>query len=767
MIRRPPRSTLFPYTTLFRSALPRLHRRRDAGADGAGAAAAAEARLRRAERPAGGDAALGIRHRTAAAHRRAGVVRRLRRAAQGGGRRAGAGQPRRDRRHGADGARRRGGDRRRAALRGRRRARAARAEGTLMRALQAALRFAFMRVEALFNRAFGDRMNPLYHLGSISFFLFWVVTASGLYLYAFFETGVAEAYGSVHGLTSTQWGAGGILRSAHRYASDAMVLTMLLHMLRHFAFDRLRGFRWFSWISGVVLIWGVYISGINGYMLPWDRLAQYVITVSFETLDALPGFGGALMRNLIYPDSVSDRFFSLLSFIHIGLPLVVLLLMFIHVQRVPKARTNPPRPIMTSLVVTLLVLSLVHPALSQGGPADLGRAVVKVGLDWFYLPVFPLFDAWTPAQVGLLIGLGTVLLLLLPWLPPRRRPAGGEQHMTVHPSTKRLTVRAGEALLEAGLRQGLALPYECRNGGCGVCRCSVLHGSVDHGAYQPSQLTAAQRAQGQALMCCATALGDVDIEVLGGPERAPRERYSATVERIERLAPEVMRLVLALPPGERIDFRAGQYIDIVLDDGSRRAFSFANPPGDDPKIELHVRRIPGGRFTGRVFESMRVGDRLDFEGPLGEFTLRDSASPILFVAGATGFAPIKSIVEDAFAKRVTRPMELYWGVRHADDLYALALAEGWQREHANFRVVPVLSEADAQWPGRRGLVHEAMLADHPDLRGHEVYVCGSVRMVEAAVPAFIAQGLGEDACFTDAFVPTAAPSAAQSVAPDA
>ncbi len=157
--------------------------------------------------------------------------------------------------------------------------------------LQALLRWVFLRVEGQFNRAFGDRLNPLYHLGSISFYLFWLVAGSGLYLYAFFETGVADAYASVQSLTHTQWFAGGVLRSVHRYASDAMVLTMLLHMLRHFAFDRFRGFRWFSWVSGVALIWGVYVSGINGYMLPWDKLAQFVIVASFEWLDWLPGFG--------------------------------------------------------------------------------------------------------------------------------------------------------------------------------------------------------------------------------------------------------------------------------------------------------------------------------------------------------------------------------------------------------------------------------------------------------------------------------------------
>ena len=223
----------------------------------------------------------------------------------------------------------------------------------------------------------------------------------------------------------------------------------------------------------------------------------------------------------------------------------------------------------------------------------------------------------------------------------------------------------------------------------------------------------------------------------------------------KRLAEDVMRVVIALPEEQTIAFAAGQYINIVLDDGQRRAFSFANPPQENTHVELHVRRIPGGRFTTPVFSGMQVGDRLNFEGPLGEFTLRESPRAILFVAGATGFAPIKSIVEDAFQRGLQRPMRLYWGVRRRADLYMLELAERWQREHANFRVVPVLSHPQPEdaWTGRTGLVHQAMLADFADLTGYEVYVCGSLKMVEAAVPAFMAQGLPDDACFSDAFLP--------------
>jgi NAD(P)H-flavin reductase/ferredoxin/quinol-cytochrome oxidoreductase complex cytochrome b subunit len=636
----------------------------------------------------------------------------------------------------------------------------------MMKRLQGLLQGLFMHVEALFNRAFGDRLNPLYHLGAIGFFLFWIIAGSGLYLYAFFETGVAGAHASVEALTHGQWFAGGILRSVHRYASDALVLVMGVHLLRHFAFDRLRGFRWFSWLSGVALIWLVYLLGINGYMLPWDRVAQFVVVAVAEWLDALPTFGGALIRNFISPSSVNDRLFSLLAFMHIGISLLLLLLLWVHVQRVPKAKTQPPAPIVASVIVTLLVLALLQPALSQGGAADLAIAATTLRLDWFYLALLPLFYALPLAQVWMLLGAGTALLALLPWIPPgARRGLGGDARVAVHPGAYPMNVRPGETLLDAGLRQGLALRYECRNGGCGLCVCSVLQGRVDLGPCQPNVLTEAMRAQGRALMCCARPLGDLEIELAYEAASAPAGRGAerrARIDRLERLSDDVMHVRLRLLDDGRIAFAAGQYISIVLDDGQRRAFSFANPPQEDDHIDLHVRRIAGGRFTGHVFTQAKVGDTLRFEGPFGDFTLRESVHPIVFVAGATGFAPIKSIVEDAFARGIERPMRLYWGVRKRSDLYAFELAEQWQREHAHFRFEPVLSDPDPGdgWAGRTGMVHAAMLADFPDLRGFEVYVCGSVKMVEAAVPAFMAQGLGETFCHTDAFVPSLQPERA-------
>ncbi|HET9820237.1 MAG TPA: cytochrome b N-terminal domain-containing protein [Burkholderiaceae bacterium] len=629
---------------------------------------------------------------------------------------------------------------------------------------QRALRAAFLRAEARLNAVLGDALNPLYHLGAITFFLFWVVGASGLYLYAFFDTSVEGAYGSVQALTHGQWYAGGVLRSVHRYASDAMVVTMAIHLVRHFAFDRLRGFRAFSWITGVVLIALVGLAGANGYMLPWDRLAQWVTQASFEWLDALPGFGGTLIRNFIVPEAVSNRLFSLLVFIHIGVPLATLLLMWVHVQRVPKAKTTPPRPIAVALLAMLALMAALQPVASQGGAADLRLAPTALALDWLLLGLFPLADLLPPRAAWAALGGAALLLALLPWLPLRRRTTAAVA-LTVHPGPVHLQARPGETLLEAGLRAGLALPYDCRAGGCGQCVCTVLHGRVDPGACQPGALGAAMRARGQVLMCTAVPLEAVEVEVegvasLAAGTSAPR-RWVARVARLERLSDDLMRIELALPSGQRIEYAAGQYLNVVLGDGARRAFSFASAPrpGGNEVIELHVRWIPGGRFTTQVFTALREGDALEFEGPLGRFVLSAGERPILFVAGATGFAPIKSIVEDAFARGVQRPMQLYWGVRHARDLYLVDIVERWQREHANFAFVPVLSEPEAGWAGRRGLVHEAMLADHPDLAGYEVYACGSVRMVQAAVPDFLAHGLGEQFCFSDAFTPAPAAGA--------
>lgn len=287
--------------------------------------------------------------------------------------------------------------------------------------LRAPLRSLFDGLDAVCSRAFDDAWNPLYQLGALGWFLFWIVTVSGVYLYIFFDTGITGTYESIEAITHAQWWAGGIMRSLHRYASDAMIVVALVHMLREFAHDRMRGNHWFAWLTGVPLLGFIYVCGITGYWLVWDTLAQYVALASSELLDALPLFGEPIARNFVNQAALSDRFFTLMVLIHIAAPLLMLLVMWIHISRHARARVNPARGLGALILGALLFLSLLHPALSQP-PANLDIVPATVGLDWFYLPIYPLAALWGGDAVwALLLGSG-LLLALLPWLPPRRTP---------------------------------------------------------------------------------------------------------------------------------------------------------------------------------------------------------------------------------------------------------------------------------------------------------------------------------------------------------
>ncbi|MBI5658761.1 MAG: cytochrome b N-terminal domain-containing protein [Nitrosomonadales bacterium] len=607
----------------------------------------------------------------------------------------------------------------------------------------------------------------MYQLGAITFYMFWIVMGSGFYIYAFYRTGINEAFTSVENITHEQWYLGGIMRSLHRYASDAMVILVLVHMARNFTMDRLSGFRAFSWITGIVLLLLLFISGINGYWLVWDRLAQFVAVASSEFLDWLPIFASPLVRNFLTPDSVNDRFFSMLAFAHIGIPLVMLIFIMVHTQRVSGAKTFPSTRLAYGFGLTLLVLALVKPALSQG-QADLGAATTQIQLDWFYMAAYPLIYTWPPGQLWGLGGGFMAILLLLPLLARAKRSAGFQ--IETAPTIRKISAKPGETVLEAALRQDVRLPHACRDGACGNCKGTILHGTVDFGVYQESALTEREKEAGKALFCCAVPLSDLEIEYYEDEKlkQVPVKLLKCQVHKMVRAAPEVMVLHLKLPQDSKMPFFAGQYIDILLEDGARRSFSFANAPHDDGFIQLHIRHISGGRFTTHVFTHMKEGDELNIEGPLGSFYLRDDDEgdkPMIFVAGATGFAPVKSMLEHAFITGSRRHLLLYWGARKREDLYMADLPERWQREHENFTFVPVLSEAEpgGGWQGRTGMVHEAILQDHPDLSGFQIYACGSLLMVQAARPSFLAHGLPESACFSDAFT-LSSPKAAQPVA---
>lgn len=326
---------------------------------------------------------------------------------------------------------------------------------------------------------------------------------------------------------------------------------------------------------------------------------------------------------------------------------------------------------------------------------------------------------------------------------------------TILPSQHTFTVDEGETLLEAGLRQGYALPYSCRNGACGACKGKVVGGEVDFGQYQPHALTDAEKAAGMALFCCARPHSDMVIECreINAVKDVEVKTLPCRVESMELAAADVMILKLKLPASERMQFLAGQYIDILLKDDKPRSFSLANPPHDDALLELHVRNISGGSFTHHVFSEMKVRDILRIKGPLGTFFLReDMDNPIIFVASGTGFAPIKAIIEHALKIGLKRPMHFYWGARQRADLYLFEQAEDWAAQ--GIRFTPVLSEAPESdhWQGRTGLVHEAVMADYPDLSAHALYVCGAPVMVEAAHTDFTQRcKLPNEAFFSDAF----------------
>ena len=287
------------------------------------------------------------------------------------------------------------------------------------------LRTGFEYLERGADGVFGPQLNPFAQLGAIGFFLFWIVAVSGIYLFIFFDTGVIDAYESVETITHAQWFAGGVMRSFHRYASDLMVVVLVIHPLREFALDRYRGAHWFSWFTGVPIVWMLFASGITGYWLVWDKLAQYIAIVSSELLDWLPIFGEPIARNFLAPGSLNDRFFTLLVFMHIAIPLILLFIMWVHILHISRPKMNPPRALAAVILIALIAVSLWKPALSQG-PANLAKVPNDVGLDWFYLPLYPLVDSWSRGAVWALLGGFTLMLASLPWLPPFRRPKPAE-----------------------------------------------------------------------------------------------------------------------------------------------------------------------------------------------------------------------------------------------------------------------------------------------------------------------------------------------------
>lgn len=333
------------------------------------------------------------------------------------------------------------------------------------------------------------------------------------------------------------------------------------------------------------------------------------------------------------------------------------------------------------------------------------------------------------------------------------------RHVTLQPSGHSFEVPSGHTVLTAGLEAGWNPPYSCRAGTCRTCRGKILAGRVDFGGTHPAYLTDEDKAHGLALLCKAMPLSDLVVEVQELSLQAVKPRIiPCRVKQIVTPAPDVAVVALRLPMNENMMFAAGQYIDILLEDGKRRSYSIATPPAPEGviNIELHIRHTPGGRFSDHVFSSLKAGTILRFEGPLGTFYLREeSTKPIILLASGTGFGPIKSIIDYALRRTLTRPMTLYWGCRARRDLYMFDVPQRWAAAHPGFTFVPVLSDAlpEDQWTGRTGFVHRAVMADFADLSGHQVYACGAPVMVDAARRDFTAQcGLPEKEFFADAFL---------------
>ena len=336
--------------------------------------------------------------------------------------------------------------------------------------------------------------------------------------------------------------------------------------------------------------------------------------------------------------------------------------------------------------------------------------------------------------------------------------------VTLKPAERSFNVERDERILAAAIRQGIGLPYGCRDGACGSCKSRLLEGRVIHGAHQQKALSTDEEAAGFILTCCATPQTDCVVEArsVPGAGEFPILKLPSRVLSIEKPTADVAVVKLQLPANQNLQYRAGQYVEFILRDGARRSYSMANAPhqlGTPPAIELHIRHMPGGKFTDHVFGTMKEKDILRMEGPFGSFFLRETSDkPLVLLASGTGFAPIKALIEHMEFKGITRPSVLYWGCRSKADLYLHAWAEAAAARLPHLRYVPVLSEPKPEdgWTGRTGFVHQAVMADMPDLSGHQVYACGAPVMVESAQRDFIAQCcLPEDEFFADSFTSAA------------
>ena len=337
-------------------------------------------------------------------------------------------------------------------------------------------------------------------------------------------------------------------------------------------------------------------------------------------------------------------------------------------------------------------------------------------------------------------------------------------NITVQPSGRTFSAQSDETLLAAGLRQDIGMPYGCKDGACGSCKCKKISGEVMHGNHQEKALSAAEEANGFVLTCCATAHSDVVLESRQVTEEGafPIKKMPVRVLSLEKKSDDVMVVKLQLPANDVMQFHAGQYVDFLLRDGDRRSYSMANAPhtlvAGSPAIELHIRHMPGGKFTDHVFGAMKEKEIQRIEGPQGSFYLReDSNKPIVLLASGTGFAPIKAMLEHMQHKGITRPTRLYWGGRRPGDLYLHDWVQAQLAAMPHVTYIPVVSDALPQdaWTGRTGFVHLAVLQDSPNLSGYEVYACGAPIVVDSARADYTQAGLSNEDFYADAFTSAA------------
>ncbi|MFM0212246.1 CDP-6-deoxy-delta-3,4-glucoseen reductase [Paraburkholderia sediminicola] len=322
-------------------------------------------------------------------------------------------------------------------------------------------------------------------------------------------------------------------------------------------------------------------------------------------------------------------------------------------------------------------------------------------------------------------------------------------NVTIKCSGHSYTTAPGASVLQSGLNAGYMLPYNCRSGLCRMCKTRVLEGEIAYGDKPlDSYLSEKDRAEGFALLCQAHALSDlvIDADELVDLQSVRSRMVPCRIVGLDKAAPDVMIVKLRLPMNENMLYMAGQHISMILNEKVERMYSIANAcrPEGVTELELHIRHLPGGAFTDRLFNEFKVRMLSRFEGPLGTFFIREhSAKPMIFLASGTGFAPIKAMMEDVINKGINkdRKVDFYWGARNRRDLYMYDLAQQWARDHTNIRFIPVLSEptSECAWDGAVGFVHQQVISDHPDLSSHQIYACGAPVMVRAARNDFVAQ----------------------------